>query len=343
MPTLIAPPPTAIPRLESPPIPAPDPDRLSDAALKFLAMPDTENTQRAYRSDWRMFSAWCIANNRDALPSTPNTVASYIAAMAENGLKISTISRHLSAISAQHRKADMPVPPTTDPLVREVLGKITRSIGSATKKARPLLLSDMHKLVDALPTDAQGMRDRAMLLVGWATAMRSCEIAAMRVEHLKWEPEGLLVVIPFSKTDKIGQTREVAIPYVNAMGANYDPIEALKAWLIELGSPTSGPIWRRMRWVSDPFANDGRALQPRAEGLNAQSVWIAVKNAVRGAGLPYEYSAHSLRSGLATWANGQGWAEADIMAHTGHQSQEVFRGYVRHGNKFSRCPLGEKK
>jgi integrase len=177
-------------------------------------------------------------------------------------------------------------------------------------------------MIAALPQDLRGLRDRAMLLAGFAGGFRRSELAALRVENVETTPDGLIVRLGRSKTDQEGQGRPVALPY----GSDQEtcPVRALRAWLEQAGI-TSGPLFRaldRFGVVSD------KALHP-------DSVGYLVKRAAGRAGFETaEYAGHSLRAGLATQAAMNGASELAIMKQTGHRSLDTVRKYIREGSLF---------
>jgi integrase len=207
-------------------------------------------------------------------------------------------------------------------VVSEVWKGIKRTKGIAQHGKKPLLTPDLRRMIAALPQDLRGLRDRAMLLAGFAGGFRRSELAALRVENVETTPDGLIVRLGRSKTDQEGQGRPVALPY----GSDQEtcPVRALRAWLEQAGI-TSGPLFRaldRFGVVSD------KALHP-------DSVGYLVKRAAGRAGFETaEYAGHSLRAGLATQAAMNGASELAIMKQTGHRSLATVRKYIREGSLF---------
>jgi integrase len=289
--------------------PGGDLELLGARAAEYVAAAKAPNTVRAYRSDWREFSAWAAWRGFEALPATPQTLALYLTA------------RRLAAIGQAHRAAGWPTP-TDDPAVKVVWVGIRRVHGTAAEGAAPLTVALLRRVVEALPEDLVGHRDRALLLVGFAGALRRSELVALDVADVEQRTEGLVLRIRRSKTDQEGAGRLVGVPY----GSNPPtcPVRALRAWC-EAAEITTGPLFR-------PVTRSGKLGGGR---LTAASVNRAVQRAVRRAGLdPRPYSAHSLRAGLATSAAEVGVSERAIMAQTGHRSLAVARGYIRSGSLF---------
>ncbi|MHB9108558.1 MAG: site-specific integrase [Armatimonadota bacterium] len=205
--------------------------------------------------------------------------------------------------------------------MRQVLRGIRRTIGTASKGKAPILSADIAAMVAMLPDTLLGLRDRTLLLVGFAGGFRRSELAGISVEHLEETDEGVKILLPRSKTDQEGRGRLVAI--LRGKNPATCPVRALRAWR-EAAEITSGPVFRRVD-------RHGRVLEP----LRAQAVALVVKRAAVAAQLdPAQYAGHSLRSGLVTQAAKNKATVADIMRQTGHRSTETVNRYVRKANIF---------
>lgn len=188
-------------------------DRLARDTREFVAAAKAESTRRAYRSDWRHFESWCQDRSLAALPATPETVALYITSLASTH-KPGTVRRRLTVINRAHQAAGHPSPATREhALVGETFKGIQRTLGTAQAGKRPLFTEQLRAIIRALPENVQGVRDRALLLVGFAGGFRRSELAALAVEDVATEKDGLVVTIRRSKTDQEGQGRKVALPY----------------------------------------------------------------------------------------------------------------------------------
>jgi site-specific recombinase XerD len=276
------------------------------------------NTVRAYRADWQDWETWCAAHGVAAMPAAPESLAAYISELAEYYAP-ATIQRRLATISQAHRTAGHQSP-CSHPLVRAAWQGILRTHGRPQQGKTPLLTRDVVAMVNTLPNTLQGLRDKALLLLGFAGAFRRSELVGLQVEDVEPSPMGLVVTIRRSKTDQQGAGQLVGIPY--GQNPNTCPVRALQAWLAAAGI-TSGPIFRAM-------AKGGKVL-PHA--ISSQVVALVVKRAARAAGLDASrYSGHSLRAGLATTAAMAGVPERAIMAQTRHRSVTVARRYIRLGS-----------
>jgi site-specific recombinase XerD len=295
------------------------------AARGFIANQVAPATLRAYRTDARMFSDWCAARGVSALPASPETVGTYLAALATEGAKFSTIARRCAAIKFLHETADQESP-TTARLVRSTLAGIRRTIGVAQTKKAPATVGRVVEMIRLCPTTLPGLRDRAMLLLGFAGAFRRSELVALQVEDVREVEGGLRVVIRRSKTDQDGAGQEIAV----ARGDVHCPVIAMRAWMQAAGI-TSGYVFR-------PFARGGRVLDRQ---LSDRAVANLVKAYATRAGFRAEdFSGHSLRAGAVTTAAESGAPLLKMAELSRHKSLEVLKGYVRSADLFKNHALG---
>ena len=186
--------------------------RLQEQAEAFVRASKAPSTLRAYRSDWNHFAQWCEQQTLPALPATPETVALYLTAMAATH-RPATLTRRLTAISKAHQIAGYASPATMQqPAVSETLKGIRRTLGTAQKTKAPLLTADVRRMVQSLPDNLAGCRDRALLLLGFAGGFRRSELAALDSEDVLAKDNGLVVRLRRSKTDPEGQEETSASP-----------------------------------------------------------------------------------------------------------------------------------
>jgi integrase len=206
---------------------------------------------------------------------------------------------------------------TKQPLVGAIMSGIRRKKGAQQHGKDPLLSEQMRKLVAACGEDLNGVRDRTLLLVGFAGGFRRSELAVIEVSDLEFSASGLTIQVRRSKTDQEGVGRRVGIPF----GADSDtcPVRALKRWLAESGIVV-GPVFRSVR-------QNGTI---KKSALNPDSIAWIIKRAARRAGLDEEvFAGHSLRSGHVTQASLNKVSERAIMRQTGHRSSKSLDRYVR--------------
>ena len=304
-------------------LPPPDPATLAalvGQAEEFLLHARAENTRRAYRSDWHHFQLWCEQRSVLACPALPQTLALYLTALSGTH-KVSTLTRRLSAISQAHQSAGVSSP-TEDAGVRLLMAGIRRRLGTAASAKRPVLVPDLQAMVAAVPGNLLGLRDRAILLLGFSGAFRRSELVALNREDTLETADGLVVTLRRGKTDQEAEGRKVAIP--RGRDAGTCPVRALSAWLTAAGI-AAGPLFRRVN-------RHGQILPQR---LSGEGVAIVVKRWAAAVGLAAEeFAGHSLRAGLATSAAIAGKSERAIMIQTGHRSTTTVRRYIRDANLF---------
>jgi integrase len=296
-----------------------DPDEIA-AALRFAAAARSANTRLAYAADWAHFVTWCAERGASPLPCPPGLMAGYLAALAASGLRASTIGRRAAGVAHVHRMNGH-TPPTASEAVRAVLRGIRHSLGTAPSSKAPATHDVIARMIAACPTTSLiGLRDRAMIVLGFAGAFRRSELLALEVADLVEVPDGLRVAIRRSKTDQEGAGQEVAIP----RGYRLRPVETLQAWLAA-AAISAGPVFR-------PVGKGGRI---GTTALGDDGFVRALKRRAAACGLdPAEFSGHSLRAGFLTSAAESG-ADALKMAEVSrHRSMDTLRGYVRRGNLF---------
>lgn len=297
--------------------------RYVEQARRYAANAKSERTLAAYQSDWEDFVAFCRRSGQGSLPAAPETVALYLTWLVdERKRKASTLARRVAAISQVHQAAGFPTP-TAESVVRSVLAGIRRVHGSEQTAKTALSPQLLKKLVAKLPDTLRGRRDRALLLVGFAGALRRSELVALNARDVVFEAEGMALTIRRSKTDPHAEGQLVGIPYSEQ--AETCPVRALQAWL-EAARITEGAVFR-------PIERWSNRIGPRA--LEDRRVATLLKTLVQRAGLdPKTFAGHSLRSGLATAAAAGGASERAIMDQTRHRSVKQVRRYIQRGSLF---------
>jgi site-specific recombinase XerD len=295
---------------------------LTENARKYVKNAKAKRTVRAYRSDLAHFAAFCQGRNVPALPATPATVAAYLTSLADAGFKPATMSRRLAAISKAHAAANLDSPTGMQhAVVKEVWAGIRRTVGVAQTAKAAATADYLKKMLQQVPDSFAGLRDRALLLMGFAAALRRSELVALQVDDVQFVPEGMVLTIR-RRTDQEGAGQKVAV----TLGQHVEtcPVRSLRAWLLAADLHT-GPLFRAVdRWGHLP----GKALTD-------QVVALLVKKYAERAGLdPVVFSGHSLRAGLVTSAAVAGASERKIMDQTRHRSVAMVRRYVRDGNLF---------
>ncbi len=290
--------------------------------------PRAPATRKGYAADWRSFVCWCSGVGRECLPCSQETAALYATwLLTQDGKRVSTVKRHLAAIVDSHRCARLPVPSMAD--AREVCEAVKRSRREQPVRKAALSVDDLVRVSRHFDTGTVlGLRNRAIVVLGFATGMRRSDLAGLQLSDVSFEKRGLAVLLRYSKTDQLGRGRLLGV--WAGKRACTDPVRVLRAWLIERGT-WDGPLFCRIQ-------TGGRVTR---RAIGGEAVAQVVKAAVSGVGLdPARYSGHSLRAGAATASAELGRSDQEIMGLTGHKSARVMRMYIRGARVFSgRNPL----
>jgi integrase len=298
--------------------------RAQDYAAQSLAA----STLRAYRSDWAQFREWCASCGLAPLPADPATVASYLASMALSHSR-ATLRRRLVAIGQVHRLAGHAWS-ASHPAIRNTLRGILRRHGLPAMQAAALTTADLRRLVATCDASLAGLRDRALLLLGYSGALRRAELVGVEREHVRIEAQGLRLLIPRAKGDQEGQG--VTLGIARGMHRETCPVRALEAWL-DQSECRFGPVFRKItRWGQVEHA----ALHPDA-------VRQILRRRAAAAGLMVgegeRLSPHGLRAGFVTEAYRAGARDEEIMDHTRHRDLKTMRSYVRRSKLVVESPV----
>ncbi|PRD53034.1 integrase [Phyllobacterium myrsinacearum] len=264
------------------------------------------------------------ATNR-VIPATPHDVANYLAEMAGQ-YAVATIQRRLASLSKAHRTLGIEDPVKSE-LVKSTMRGIRRMHGIAQRQAAAILRDDLFAMLDKLGDRSKDIRDRALLLLGFATAMRRSEIALLNIEDVEFVSKGVLATLRRSKTDQEAQGRKIAVPFGRT---RHCPVGALKAWL-DLLNQHDGPIFVRIN-------KHGQISKSRISG---EAVSFVVKTRIYDAGYdPLPFSGHSLRAGFATSAAQAGASSHKIRQTTGHRAEASLARYIRDTDLFTDAAIG---
>ena len=307
---------------------------LQEETLVNLQNSKAKNTVRAYKSDFKDFSLFCVQNGFKNLPSEPKIVSLYLTHLSTKDIKISTIKRRLVSIGVIHKMKGHYLD-TKHPLIIENLMGIKRRKGTVQKSKKPLLINSLKAIIDVINQqkieDIKKLRDKTIILIGFSGGFRRNEIVSLDVEDLEFVYEGVKITVKKSKTDQFGEGFIKALPYFE--NELYCPVISLKRWL-NISKITKGSIFRRFTKGSNLSNNR----------LTDQTVALLIKEYLKLAGIDSSnYSGHSLRSGFATSAAESGVEERSIMAMTGHKSTEMVRRYIKETNLFKNNPLSKMK
>ena len=309
-----------------------------EAAQAYQRMAKAENTRNAYRAAVRAWCDWCAKHDLPPLPACGPDVAAFLAAERRRGMTPNTIDLRRAAIRYMHRAAGCPVP-TDDACVSETVAGIRRDAaakGEAPEKKVAATAAILQQLLAAIPDDLRGKRDRAILLVGFAGALRRSELAAIRVDRLEKTDRGLRLTLPQTKGS---QNTAVIVPLPYGQ-TELCPVRALTAWLTA-GSILDGPVFRRI-WLPRVGAAGDPPPLPRigADALTSRSIADIVQARAVAAGFGRrDLAGHSLKRGALTTGMDRGVHPAKLKRLGRHKSFDVLGEYLEFGDLFEGHPL----
>lgn len=301
--------------------------RLSEeiaAARVYRTQAKAANTLRAYISDWNQFEGWCDERGLEPLPARPEAVATYLAALALAGKADTTIGRHLAAIGWKHRQ-DGEVPPSvrdTHNVIADTLAGIRREARTRPSARKAAITArELAAMIAAAEGEGtRSLRDRAILALGLAAALRRSELVGLELRDVELVDQGLKLTLRHSKTDQEGEGQVIAVP----AGKVLKPVERLKAWLAVRGHG-AGPLFYQI----DP---QGRLTD---EPMSDRSIVRLIQKYAGRVGLdPETVGGHSLRAGFLTEASRNGATIAKMQEVSRHKKVEVLLGYVRSAELF---------
>ncbi|MFD2741460.1 tyrosine-type recombinase/integrase [Sulfitobacter aestuarii] len=311
-------------------------DRLVDTARDYARSAAAENTLKAYGQDWAHFTRWCRRKGTEPLPPSPEMIGLYLADLAAGSgpvpaLSVATIERRLSGLAWGYAQRGLPLD-RQNRHIAAVLAGIRRRHARPPVQKEAILPEDIRAMIATLPHDLRGLRDRAMLLLGYAGGLRRSELVGLDL-HKDDSEEGsgwVEILADGALLSLRGKTGWRVVEIGRGSSDQTCPVHALEHWLhfarIELG-----PLFTRV-------SRDGkRALDAR---LSDKHVARLIKCCVLAAGLRADlpekerlalYSGHSLRAGLASSAQVE---ERHIQQQLGHASAEMTRRYQRRRDRF---------
>lgn len=293
---------------------------------KLVTFKRSKSTQVGYLSDFRIFRKWCETAGREALPASTDTLSLFLTAQLADGRRIACVDRRMNAVLFMHRIKGLVSPDLKE--CRQVLSGARRLRREKPGGKKALMVSELVSICKRLGTTNAGVRDRSILVLGFATGLRRSELAALDLADVHMTPRGVIVDVGYSKTDQEGKGRSIGVFAGNR--ACTDPVRTLKEWIRRRGK-TAGPLFTRVQ--TGDFVTMFR--------VSGESINELVQRCAERIGLdPKLYGAHSLRAGMVTAAADAGASDREIMRASGHKSVNVMRGYVRHARAFAqRNPL----
>jgi site-specific recombinase XerD len=272
------------------------------------------NTVIGYGYDVKMYAAWCEQFEFAALPSTTETLGLYLTDLLSQGKRINTARRRRCAIIHEHRSHGLPSPDATE--IRELLLGAQRLRAEKPRQMKPITVKELRKMSASLARSgtAEDLRDRAILVLGFATALRRSNLGALSLGDIEFCRQGLIVSVDREKQDQTGKGR--LVPVVRGRHTDSDPVGVLRAWLrVRGGDP--GPLFPRL------------SIYRNWEQLDGECIYRVVKKRLAEIGIENScYAGHSLRSGCVTAASDANITALRISAYTG-QSPAIVQRYFR--------------
>ena len=289
--------------------------------IKNLKNSKASNTVRAYESDFKDFTLFCIRNGLQSLPTEPKILSIYLTYLSKT-FKFSTLKRRIASIKVVHKMKGHYLD-TKHPIIMENLLGIKRVNGSYQRSKKPILINDLRHIINAIDekesNEGKRIRNKSLILIGFSGGFRRSELVNIEYDDLEFVDEGLKILLKRSKTDQVGEGSIKAIPYFK--NNEYCPVIKLQDW-INYKNIQNGKIFD----ISD------------------KSVSLIIKKYTALAGLDSnKYGGHSLRSGFATSAAEAGAEERNIMAMTGHRTTQMVRRYIKEANLFKNNALNKIK
>lgn len=330
---------------EAPPVAYSDLDyAITEETAADLVAAQPANTKRAYDHAWGCFARWCAESGRTILPATAQTFTEYVHALIGTGVSPATVEQAMGAIRTKHRKAGYAEQPdTSQPL--ELLREYRRQWvagGNKVRKRNPILIADLRKMVETCDRDTPaGVRDRALLLLGFNMMARRSELSARNLGDLvDVAGEGIVVRIGSSKTDQAAKGVNITVPYGQHEATC--AVRAVRAWRQLLASRglTSGPLFRPIDRHGRIGGEPGKAGTPGAR-LTGHHIGEIVTRRAQLAHLPAgDWGAHGLRAGAATAAYAAG-VPVSAIARLGRWSEKspVVLGYIRAVDDWNNHPM----
>ena len=303
----------------------------AEAAAQYRRASRAENTRRAYRAGVARFTEWCAVHGQAALPASSETVAAFLAAEARAELAVNTLRLRHAAIRYMHLLAGCP-PPTASAVVSTTFAGIKRAHRRPLNKKTALVVDRLRPALQAIPETLPGRRDRALLLTGFAAALRPSEIARLTIDQMTRHADGIELFLPWRKNDQDARGTKLWLPQGQT---GLCPVAALEAWLAA-AAITEGPLFRRIWRLPPPRVPSGTRRKPVAaryrigtSPIDTDSIALIVKNWTGLAGFDAAgFAGHSLRRGAISSGVAQGVHIARLKQFSGHASLKSLEEYV---------------
>ena len=301
-----------------------------DVAKAYAREAHAPETLRAYRHDWAAFQLWCRSYGATALEADGPAIAAYLASLGATHSR-SALRRRLAAIGYNFKLNGLAWS-ASHPAISATLRGIGRTHGRhrPRRPAAALTSVELKAMLKMCGDDLSGLRDRALLLLGFAGALRRSELVGLDIDDVREVATGLRLTIRRSKTDPDGEGVELAIPRGKHKGSC--PVRALSDWLAR-SETIAGPIFRKIdQWGHVERDRLGPDAVRRILAKRAGQAGVTASAGER-------LSPHGLRAGFVTEAYMAGARDEQIMSHTRHKDLRTMRGYVRRARLDADSPV----
>ncbi|RYY15297.1 MAG: recombinase [Alphaproteobacteria bacterium] len=308
------------------------------AAQAYAKHAKADNTRRAYRAGVRAWCDWCHRHALPCLPAEPEDVVAFLAAERGRGLSVTTVELRRAGIRYLHFIAGCSVPTAQAQVAETVSGMRRHAASQGELPAKKLAATAdlLRDILTVIPDDLPGLRDRALLLLGFAGALRRAELAAVQIKHLEARERGLRLTLPHSKGERAGRAVTVAIPFGRT---ELCPVRAIRRWQ-EAAGITEGALFRRI-WLP-PSAGTGPLPAPAVGtvAIDPGTVARIIKKRATAAGFDGElFGGHSLKRGALTTGMDGGVHPTRLKQLGRHKSYAVLDEYLQFGDPFDAHPL----
>ena len=293
----------------------------AESVKKYISECLSKNTKLNYAVDWKIFVKWCADREIISLPATPETIAAFFSDHADQGYAPPTIVHRCAAIKKAHEFAGHESP-TDHVLVKKTLKGIKRTVQHKPTKKAPATVERIEKMISYCDDSLIGLRDKALLLLGFAGAFRRSELVELKLSDIERTPEGIKVTIRHSKTDQEGKGQTIAI----LNGSRLRVVDNLMHWL-KSARIEEGYLFPSIR----------KSGKIQKERLSHMSVVHIVKKYAQKSGFTIsDFSGHSLRAGFLTSAAEAGASVFKMMDVSRHKDMQTVSVYVRSADMFEK-------
>ncbi len=293
-------------------------------------------TNRDYGIFYRCFARWCQENKLPSLPAESATVARYLAEVLRSGRSISTAIHYGASIRHAHVSVGL-ANPLNDDNIRKLIRGAKRTFKEAPQGKKALTLEHLQRICEKPAVTEREIRDRAIILIGFAAALRRSEITGLNVDDIRFDPRGYIIYLRQSKTDQFGKGCNIAVK--NGKNKETCPADAMRRW-VEIRGNRPGPLFPRLINKTCKGKRVGNeVIWPGYPRLDGAAVCVIVRSELARIGVKdlEEYGAHSLRAGYVTAAGEAGVNELTIMRTTRHKTIGMVQRYFRPADLFNGC------